>query len=302
MTRRRVSSSSPTTTTGVLLVLAVGLLLPRCRLWNSAEAFSIVGGVTTRRRMPVGSGSTTATASTTCHPRFVAATATTTTTRSTRALFMTSEIRNQDDDEHDESNDNDDDNDDDAVDDRRRKRPDVESWPSRIKKALRTEYERPRPPVRVDDFSLVLYDVLLLLNLTVSISFWVVHRMQFQYVPDAVSEGCLLSLCWLTAGLWGGTGAFLESAVDGHRGGGGGGGGPVGALQLAAQTFVNTINIRLVVAFVVAVSQHRPVLVDDYYHYHHQHASEALVPLELGLGLILMPAWRWLHSNYAPRL
>jgi hypothetical protein len=138
----------------------------------------------------------------------------------------------------------------------------------------------------------LLYDIFLLLNLVTSISFWVIHRMQLAWIGMAVSEGCLLSLCWVAAGLY--TGAFLGSAVDGHYGSSDEArGGPKGAAGLAASTFLNTINLRLLVALVLAVFQHRPVDVVS--------GPEALLPLELGLGWVLMPAWRWLHSSYTPR-
>jgi hypothetical protein len=107
-----------------------------------------------------------------------------------------------------------------------------------------------------------------------------------------LSEGACVSLCWLAAGL--GNGAFLGSAVDGHYYGSDRGG-PPGAALLAAATFVNTINLRLLVALVLAVSHHRPVDMTA-------GGPEALLPLELGLGLLLMPAWRWLHSSSTPRL
>ena len=71
------------------------------------------------------------------------------------------------------------------------------------------------PPLQIDDTNLLLYDVMLLLNLVVSISFWVVHRMQFEFVALAFNEGCLLSILWILAGLY--HGAFLDSAKDGHQ-------------------------------------------------------------------------------------
>jgi hypothetical protein len=164
------------------------------------------------------------------------------------------------------------------------------SWATRLQRAYQTT--GPPPPKQVDDMQVLLYDIFLLLNLVASISFWVVHRMQLAWVGMAVSEGCLLSLCWVAAGLY--TGAFLGSAVDGHYGSSDEArGGPKGAAGLAASTFLNTINLRLLVALVLAVLQHRPVDVVS--------GPEALLPLELGLGWVLMPAWRWLHSSYTPR-
>mmetsp|Transcript_1439 Transcript_1439/g.3200 ORF Transcript_1439/g.3200 Transcript_1439/m.3200 type:complete len:292 (-) Transcript_1439:135-1010(-) len=154
-----------------------------------------------------------------------------------------------------------------------------------------SEYQKP-PPIQVDDFSLLYYDIFLLLNLSVSISVWVVHRMQpLQTMGVAFNEGCLLSLCWLAAGLY--TGAFLDSAVDGHYGSADPRGGPPAAAKLAVHTFINAMNVRLLVALCCAIAQHRPV---------GSIGGEALLPLELGLGLVLMPAWRMLHSSYLPRM
>jgi hypothetical protein len=154
--------------------------------------------------------------------------------------------------------------------------------------SVRSDYAK---AAQVDDFEILLFDIFLILNLVVSVSFWVVHRMEVDWIGLALNEGCLLSLCWLGAGL--GTGAFLFSAVDGHYQSDDERGGPVGAGKLAFQTYVNAINIRLVVALIVAICQHRPV--GDI-------GGESLLPLELGLGLVLMPAWRMLHSAYIPRL
>ena len=172
------------------------------------------------------------------------------------------------------------------------------------------------PPIQIDDANLLLYDVFLLLNLSVSISFWVVHRMQLDFVALAFNEGCLMSILWIMAGLY--HGAFLESAKDGHqkpayyigednsekekaevkdkpfwelpaltRGG------PSAAGLLAVNTFINTISLRLIVALVVAVMEHRPVFDDP---------LEQLIPYEVGFGLVLMSVWRTIHSAYSPRV
>jgi hypothetical protein len=146
------------------------------------------------------------------------------------------------------------------------------------------------PPIQVDDKNLLLYDVVLILNLVVSISFWVVHRMQLSYIGIAFSEGCLLSMCWIVSGLF--SGAFLDSAVDGHYGSTDERGGPKAAGLLGFQTFVNTVNLRLLFALAVAFVQHRPV---------GNVGSEELIPLEIGFGLILMSFWRTLHSSFVPR-
>jgi hypothetical protein len=175
------------------------------------------------------------------------------------------------------------------------------------------------PPVQVDDPQLLLYDVFLLVNLSVSISFWVVHRLQLEYVALAFNEGCLLSILWIVAGLY--HGVFLGSAVDGHQRPNSmysigntdeetrqqqsehpwweilfkenNKGGPSSAGLLALTTFINTISLRLIVAFVVAVAEHRPVFEDP---------LEQLIPLEVGFGLILMSSWRTIHSAFTPRI
>ena len=169
---------------------------------------------------------------------------------------------------------------------------DVETKPSR--KTQRHDFfqwPRPRPPVDVDDPDLLLYDVFLLVNLSLSISFWVVHRMKLDFIGQAFNEGCLLALCWVVAGLW--NGVFLYSAVDGHYGSADERAGPKAAFLLAFHTFIGSINIRLVVALLLAVVEHRPI---------GGFGGEELLPLELGCGLILMSGWRALHSSMTPRL
>eukprot|EP00551_Chaetoceros_affinis_P006477 CAMPEP_0203662198 /NCGR_PEP_ID=MMETSP0090-20130426/244_1 /ASSEMBLY_ACC=CAM_ASM_001088 /TAXON_ID=426623 /ORGANISM="Chaetoceros affinis, Strain CCMP159" /LENGTH=322 /DNA_ID=CAMNT_0050524953 /DNA_START=93 /DNA_END=1061 /DNA_ORIENTATION=+ len=146
-------------------------------------------------------------------------------------------------------------------------------------------------PVMVQDVSLLYYDVFLLLNLTVSISFWVVHRMSLYCIMDAFNEGCLLCILWIASGLY--NGSFLYSAADGHfdmtREENLDKGGPKAAGLLGLWTFVGTINMRMVVALCLAVAEHRPVGVAD---------GEELIPLELCFGLVLMSMWRMLHSAY----
>lgn len=164
------------------------------------------------------------------------------------------------------------------------------------------------PPFRIEDWNLLLYDIFLIVNLSVSISFWVVHRYDVTYIGRALNEGCLLSILWISAGLW--NGSFLYSSVDGHYPPQSppnrmtepllnrtniaetNPGGPVAAGLLAFHTFINTINLRLLFALVVAVVEHRPALSSG---------TELLVPLELGYGLILMMLWRALHSSFVLR-
>jgi hypothetical protein len=156
---------------------------------------------------------------------------------------------------------------------------------------LENPYKAKRPPAQVDDVNLLFYDVFLILNLVVSISFWVTHRMDFTFISSALSEACLLSLLWMASGLY--TGAFLWSAVDGHYGSSDERGGPKAAGLLGFHTFLNAVNLRLLVALLMAVAQHRPVGTG---------MGEDLLPLEIGFGFMLMSGWRTLHSSNVPRL
>jgi hypothetical protein len=177
------------------------------------------------------------------------------------------------------------------------------------------------PPLQVDDPNLLLYDIFLLLNLVVSISFWVVHRMQLEFISLAFNEGCLLSILWIVSGLY--HGAFLESAKDGHQQpnisssintqqqqeeqdttqkdnnswwtgqSSSRQGGPPAAGLLALNTYINTISLRLLCAFAVAVVQHRQVGMDP---------MEQFITYEVGFGLVLMSVWRSVHSAFTPRV
>ncbi len=152
------------------------------------------------------------------------------------------------------------------------------------------DYAKP-PPFQVEDTSVLFYDVFLILNLSVSISFWAVHRMDFDFIGSAVSEGSLFCLLWIAAGLY--NGAFLYSAVDGHYGSADKRGGPKAAGLLGLHTFMSASSMRIVVALAMAVLEHRKVgLV----------AGEQLIPLEIAFGLLLMSMWRALHSSYVPRV
>lgn len=159
--------------------------------------------------------------------------------------------------------------------------------------ALRSMMTWNGPPIQIDDTNLLLYDTILLTNLSVSISFFVTHRLSFHYLPSSLNEGAVLSLCWITAGL--ANGSFLYSAVDGHydprdekyaeKGG------PKGAGLLAVSTFVTTCSLRIALALICAVLEHRPVGT----------GGEELIPLEIPFGLVLMSAWRTLHSEHTIR-
>jgi hypothetical protein len=187
------------------------------------------------------------------------------------------------------------------------------------------------PPFLVEDWNVLLYDLFLIINLVVSISFWVVHRWEVSYIGLAFNEGCLLSVLWIVSGLF--NGSFLYTAIDGHKGSNmnsgitkmkittidtsskndmnttnlinnnnklddvnnlndGMNGGPIAAGVLALNTYINTMNLRLLYALVVAVVEHRTAL---------SNASELLIPLEFGYGIVLMILWRTLHSSYALR-
>jgi hypothetical protein len=154
---------------------------------------------------------------------------------------------------------------------------------------FQTDGYKKLPPMQVEDMNVLLYDIFLIVNLSMSTSFWVTHRMSFFHLASAFNEGCLFSILWIVAGLY--HGSFLRSAVDGHyedeRGG------PKAAFVLAMNTFVNATSLRLLVALLVAVVQHRPVGMD---------AGEQLLPIEIGFGLMMMSSWRFLHSSFSPRI
>ena len=159
-----------------------------------------------------------------------------------------------------------------------------------FRSSLAERYKK-MPPIQVEDMNVLLYDIFLIVNLTASISFWVTHRMDLNYLSMALSEGCLFSCFWIIAGLY--HGSFLWSSVDGHFGSSDERGGPKAAAMLAANTFVNATSLRLLFALIVAVFQHRPVGASP---------SEELLPLEIGFGLVLMASWRALHSSFVPRI
>ena len=150
------------------------------------------------------------------------------------------------------------------------------------------------PPIQIDDSNVLFYDVFLIVNLSISISFWVTHRLDFNYIPAALNEGCLFSILWILSGLY--HGSFLYSAIDGHydpmddeenKGG------PKAAAMLAFNTFINTINLRLIAALLGAWIQHRKVGFGS---------MEELIPLEVTFGLVLMTMWRAVHSQQTPRI
>ena len=162
-----------------------------------------------------------------------------------------------------------------------------------IRSAIRSLMIWNGPPIKIDDTNLLLYDTILLTNLSVSISFFVVHRLNYYFVPSSLNEGAVLSLCWIIAGL--ANGSFLYSAVDGHydprdddyvsKGG------PKAAGLLAVSTFVSASSLRIVFALLLAMLDHRPV----------GSGGEELIALEIPCGLVLMSAWRTLHADQTIR-
>ena len=156
---------------------------------------------------------------------------------------------------------------------------------------FRPRESRKLPPLFVEDNQLLLYDIVLILNLTASISFWVIHRMSFDYISPALSEGSLMCILWIICGLF--NGAFLVSAVDGNYSPSDERAGPKAAGMLGLQTFINTASLRVVVALITAMLEHRKVGGVP---------GEDLVPLEIAFGLVLLSMWRLLHSCYTPRV
>jgi hypothetical protein len=149
-----------------------------------------------------------------------------------------------------------------------------------LAKLVRNEWKK-MPPFIIQDTTLLFYDVILLLNLAVSVSFHVVHRFDLSYILSALSEGSLLSILWILSGLL--NGAFLNRSEED----------PKAAGMLGLQTIMNASSLRILMALVVAFLQHRPVGVVP---------GEDLISVEIAFGLILMSIWRLLHSNFAPRM
>lgn len=156
---------------------------------------------------------------------------------------------------------------------------------------FRAKEQRNLPPLLVEDSQLLLYDIVLILNLTASISFWVIHRLSFDYISAALSEGSLVCILWIICGLI--NGAFLASAVDGHYNPSDERAGPKAAGMLGLHTFISTASLRVMLALVSAVLEHRKVGAVP---------GEDLVPLEVAFGLVLLSMWRLLHSCFIPRV
>ncbi|GKY92581.1 hypothetical protein MPSEU_000228200 [Mayamaea pseudoterrestris] len=175
-----------------------------------------------------------------------------------------------------------------------RKADDAENMMSKLMQSVRKQGEEllnKTPPFKIEDTSLLYYDIFLIVNLALSISFWVTHRMDISFLPAALSEGSLMSLLWIGAGLI--NGAFLFSAKDGHYDASDERGGPKAAMLLGFSTFLHAINLRLIVAFIMACLQHRSV---------GSIPEEGIMPLEIGFGLLLMSVFRFVHSSMVPRI
>ena len=151
----------------------------------------------------------------------------------------------------------------------------------------------------IEDTQVLFYDICLLLNLSLSVSVWVIHRDDpVSHLASAFSEGSLLSIIWVGVGVL--NGLFLYSAVEGHQGSTNAlgdndknlRGGPRAAGLLSLNTFVSVCSLRIIFALIQAVLGHRHVGDID---------GELLIPLELACGLVLMSSWRVLHSSYVLR-
>ena len=147
------------------------------------------------------------------------------------------------------------------------------------------------PPIHIEDNSLLWFDLFLLVTVSTAASLGVVHRTDVAYLGSGFNEGCLMSICWLIAGLY--NGAFLWGAVDGHYGSADPRGGPKAAGMLGFHTYIGAVNLRLLFALLVAIMQHRTV---------GSVGGELLIPPEMGAGVAIMSAWRYLHSLYTPRM
>jgi len=146
------------------------------------------------------------------------------------------------------------------------------------------------PPFHVEDSQLLMYDIFLILNLSVSISFLVIHRLSFDYVSSALSEGSLMSILWIVSGLF--NGGFLYSSVDGHHTPPDPRAGPKAAGLLGLHSFIMTANLRVIIALLLAIYEHRKVGTG---------MGEDLMPMEITFGIVLMSIWRLLHSVFTPR-
>jgi len=189
-------------------------------------------------------------------------------------------------------------------------------------------------PFLIEDTEVLFYDVVLILNLSIAVSACVVHRDNpIPHILVAFSEGSLLSLLWIGAGIY--HGLFLYTAVDGHydtstnykiKSSSSNSenrsfnfnlfrqakdendktlsqqqqqqqeitpGGPKAAGMLALHAFVTTACFRIIVALIQAILSHRHVFETD---------AEMLMPLELIVGAVLLSCWRFSHSGIIPKV
>jgi len=181
----------------------------------------------------------------------------------------------------------------------------------------------PNPTDRIQDVQLLLFDVFLLLNLTLSASFWVVYRLDVaKTMTVALNEGCIFVICWIISGVL--NDAFrikVSSLRDSDE--------KVSPeLKTAINTFMLASVLRLGLALLAWATS--PASMDglqfgndtvgimSMVEQAHQTASSTfasnsditsflgirdgqsakLIPLEFGVGAILMTTWRMVHSQF----
>ena len=161
---------------------------------------------------------------------------------------------------------------------------------------------------RVGDVQLLLLDVVLLLNLALSASFWVVYRLDvMKTLTVALNEGCLLAVCWIVAGIYHDSFSFgvgeSKETLDKERTAG----------LLGLRTFATASYIRLGIALLGLLFHQNLAWLpfgdtsgfdgaavellgggDDA-------KAWKLISLELSVGVVLMSIWRVLHSQFVQR-
>jgi hypothetical protein len=174
----------------------------------------------------------------------------------------------------------------------------------------------PNPADRIQDVQLLLFDVFLILNLTLSASFWVVYRLDVaKTMTVALNEGCVFAFCWIVAGVFNDAFRSEESSIDvstaslPRKGDEGLTQNPY--LTTAINTFLTASVLRLVLAlFALAASSASseaatlfdasPKLTSSFLGVHDSQSAK-LIPLEFGLGAILMTTWRMIHAQFKVR-
>jgi len=181
----------------------------------------------------------------------------------------------------------------------------------------------PNPADRIQDVQLLLFDVFLLLNLTLSASFWVVYRLDVaKTMTVALNEGCIFVICWIISGVLNDAFSIKVSSLrDSDE--------KVSPeLKTAINTFMLASVLRLGLALLAWATS--PASMDglqfgndtvgimSMVEQAHQTASSTfasnsditsflgirdgqsakLIPLEFGVGAILMTTWRMVHSQF----